>query len=823
MAYRESQTRHIFPTGLKLNHIADEELLSVVAKEKAILADIEQLRTELRNVGRDRDEAMRTVDSSRESFNRGNDEFQSLVDRKQSLRSRMDELQLEQSKMSDSRNELQLIGFEIKPMENEISELVNKIEEITRNEAALSAQRTDLLKECGGFESVTDVDEHIAKLDAQLESAKKGGNSLSLNSISKQKANAERAKKNVMASYQLDERIVKEGKRVVMLKKTLDSKEGQLKTLTSERVALREKLDSQKSIDDDFKKIKSEIADINKKLDIIQAKKKEKAAAAAEADTPANTAKAAIASLQVKQREMFARRDSLNAEIALLAKLVEEKFCREVSYNPQYRRHLIGRNGATLDTLMQDFSVALNLDGAGRESGIATIYGPRDLAEACASAIKKIVEDAEASDCTEEMPFNAALTKLVIGARGATIDNLQTTSGCQITVSGDIIRLNGTQESIDAAKALLSELFAGNAQEELHFDPSAFEMIIGRGGSVIRQIEKDTGVKSIRADRDRGVLSISGHQDNVAKAVSVYRDIIQQSSNKVSIVIPIKMVALVIGPQGKTIKDIQESTKAVINIQNRTNDAVVTIRGGLDSVSSARKRVEDIALRDEVKIPFDISMASFLTTRPVEKGPSGEDVERLSPLEAIRSQCECDYVGVLRAEGKVVIRGRPEAASQARSLLLKFLQSNAPKSLRLPIPAVIMSHLVRRQEGGSILDKFRSFHSANISNVDFDRNTKMATIVGQPNASIVAVNAAAHDLDALVRNFRYVTVPVPPLRCGAVIGGGGKVVAEIQSTTNTIVNVDRDAGEVTIFSPMGNDADVEHAASMVCTIRDTRA
>eukprot|EP00743_Colponemidia_sp_Colp-15_P022238 GILK01030065.1.p1 GENE.GILK01030065.1~~GILK01030065.1.p1 ORF type:complete len:228 (-),score=21.69 GILK01030065.1:19-681(-) len=213
-------------------------------------------------------------------------------------------------------------------------------------------------------------------------------------------------------------------------------------------------------------------------------------------------------------------------------------------------------------------------------------------------------------------------------------------------------------------------------------------------------------------------------------------------------------------------------------------------------------------------------MAAYLTTRPIGENESGEKVEMQSPVEAIRLQCDCDQVVPLRAEGKIVIRGRPDSVAKAKALLMNFLQTNAPKTLRVPLPVVIISHLTRRGENGSIIEKFRSDHSASISNIDLDRYTKMATVIGLPNASISAVNAAAAEFDNIIRSYKITIVPVPSYRCGAVVGAGGKVVSDIQATTKTVINVDRDAGEVTIFSPTGNDEDVEKAAAMVSTIRD---
>lgn len=806
----------LFPASLKTSHISDAELLSLIEKEKEGTASLEKVRAEIRAISGERDAALRALDNTRDFSSKGNDEFQQLVDRRQEIRSRMDELQLVQSKISDSRNELQLIGFEIKPIENELNDLKGKIEEAIRNEAALKAQQADLLKECGGFESATDADASILKIEEQLESAKKSGQTQALNTLTRQKNAAEKAKKNVMASYALDDRILKEGRRKVALEKTLDSKEGQLKSLNAHRTSLREKLDSQKSIDDDYRKLKAEVVEINKKLDAIQAKKKERTAV--ESESPASTAKANVTKLQTQQKELFRQRDTLIAELAELSKTVQSKFMREVKFNPQYRRHLIGRGGATMETLMQDFSVGLFLDGQGRDA--AVIYGPPEATEACAAAIEQIISSAEASDQTDTITFNPSLTKFIIGAKGATIDKLQTTSGARIKVEGDKITMSGTQEAIDAAKALLNEVFANNASEELSFDPAASDIVIGRGGATIRQIERESGVNSIRADKDRGVLIISGHQDNVTKAKAMYEEILHQTRNKVSFTIPAKMASLVIGPQGKVIREIQEETGAVVNIQNKGNDSAVTIRGSPDAVREARRRVEDIALRDEIKIPFDSSMAAYLTTRPIEEGEGGEKIEKLSPVEAIRLQCECDQVVPLRAEGKIVIRGRPESVTKAKALLLKFLQTNAPKTLRIPIPVVLIPHITRRQENGSILDKFRNDHAANISNVDLDRTTKMATVIGQPNASIGAVNTAAAEFENIVRSFKITIVPVPSYRCGAVVGAGGKVISDIQATTNTVINVDRDAGEVTIFSPSGNEDEVEKAAGMVSSIRD---
>eukprot|EP01066_Platyproteum_vivax_P003512 Platyproteum_vivax@DN14441_c0_g1_i1.p1 len=131
--------------------------------------------------------------------------------------------------------------------------------------------------------------------------------------------------------------------------------------------------------------------------------------------------------------------------------------------------------------------------------------------------------------------------------------------------------------------------------------------IIGRNGSVISQIEQQTGAYmklspsgSYFPGTNNRIVAMSGQQEQINQAMLVILDKINESANSsvpssggkitCKIVVPKSAVSAIIGKGGAQIKQLQETTAAKIQISNREeglNERVVHITGTLESLQNA--------------------------------------------------------------------------------------------------------------------------------------------------------------------------------------------------------------------------------------------
>lgn len=795
--------------GIKIDLIRDEATQTRFKQVAKLKDRLNELRVELRKGQDEKEKNMRTFEPVREKFtDSSSGEIDALMERKDVLHRKIDEIRIRQNSASQMRDELRMVDFEISPLQKAVFEASDKVKEVQAQLAKLEAQRAAMTP---AYKNLTEADQAISRIDQQLAAATKSNNTKQMTQLAKQKTEAERAKAEVQQSYTLDDKIIATRRRLEHATNELEKKTELRAEAEAKRKSLREKLDGGNDVRKDFDKLRDELTAVMKQLDAARAKRREK--------RPVNedlkTINESLAKLRAERDEIQKQLDELNGSAPHFV----------VKFDPECRGDIIGRGGATLEQLQLDFGVAIDIDGD--TPGVLEIIGGAEDAKACQAAIEAIVEQSKNSRQKATVKFDPALIKPFIGAKGSNIERLQTTSGAQIRLSDnkEEITLTGTAEAIEIAKKLIDEFMFNSASAELTFDVGIREFIIGKAGAVIRRIEKESGVKRINVSAETGTISISGNKDAVEKAKAMYEDIIVgMSSNAFTMRADDRMTRVVIGKGGETIRNIQETTGAAINVAR----GVITIRGSKDAVEGARRMIEDVARRDEVKVPYDVHLHAFLTTRPLvvmdadEDGNKQQDVEGDCPLELVRQQAGCDRVSAIRAEQKILIVGKRESVNQARALLEELFRTNRPHVTRVAFPDVLRGYLTKRAGAAgskdrlSPLDKIKLEHPGIVA-CDLNRETSMVEIAGGADA----VKAGASALEAIIAEFQPFirTIKFPQRLVGSIIGSGGKNIADLTTRTKTEIRVDKERFEVTALSVEKNVAQLDEVEKAIEAIK----
>nr|ADI46928.1 CRB1m [Volvox carteri f. nagariensis] len=214
----------------------------------------------------------------------------------------------------------------------------------------------------------------------------------------------------------------------------------------------------------------------------------------------------------------------------------------------------------------------------------------------------------------------------IIGRAGATIRELEASTNTRIQVDhkalGDKpVIISGRRDDVENAKRVVQDLICGSneavppgtgeVQETVECPPGIVGRVIGRGGETIRTLQQASGAHIlVNQDFPDGVprqIVITGAQDAVQRATSMVSELIQGDQGNTQSIIqrfgvgstevvecPKAMVGRVIGKGGETIKDLQKRFSASIQIDQGSTPCKITITGPAQTVSSARRAIEDL-------------------------------------------------------------------------------------------------------------------------------------------------------------------------------------------------------------------------------------
>jgi far upstream element-binding protein len=240
---------------------------------------------------------------------------------------------------------------------------------------------------------------------------------------------------------------------------------------------------------------------------------------------------------------------------------------------------------------------------------------------------------------------------LIIGPAGATIKQLQATTGASLQLpdrkggaEGEeperetgpcTLTLSGEKDQIIALKKAITELCSkgySTATEGENFSEAAIQCksdqlfeLIGPGGSVIKALQAQLGVrintpdtKDDRSLRDNPTnlrVGIAGVKENVAKAKVVMKEILRFHHHEIThpgIVhkevpdVYTSQYSILIGPKGSTIKQIQSTNNVKLYIPNAESyvqNVMVVGDGGSCSraIKHIAKILDNAAARDQAR------------------------------------------------------------------------------------------------------------------------------------------------------------------------------------------------------------------------------
>eukprot|EP00040_Diaphanoeca_grandis_P038504 m.256663 g.256663 ORF g.256663 m.256663 type:complete len:603 (-) comp34569_c0_seq1:49-1857(-) len=344
-------------------------------------------------------------------------------------------------------------------------------------------------------------------------------------------------------------------------------------------------------------------------------------------------------------------------------------------------RAVIGKAGSMIKQIQSDSGAKMDIE---KGSGRLTITGTEEAVEDAYRAVVAIV-NAEASILTQSIPVPEGRVAALIGKGGEKIKQLQTLSGCFIKIDRETnsVSAKGSFEQIQKAKELIELTL--NPPEKVYQTTTMMELkklatgersmyiVMGRGGTTIRQIESETGAK-LDIDKETHNLSIKGDQEHVLLALQAVSKVLADNGNEE--IVPIadkKEMGIILGKGGANIRAVQDQSGADCKMNKEGTQ--LAIMGTKAAVAKAKELVEKLKTGGPMK--------------PV-CGP-GEKLEELSlPSSAIGSiigrkgasiqalqENSGATIEIARDSGLAWIHGKAANVAKAKAAILEILATVA--------------------------------------------------------------------------------------------------------------------------------------------------
>jgi polyribonucleotide nucleotidyltransferase len=483
----------------------------------------------------------------------------------------------------------------------------------------------------------------------------------------------------------------------------------------------------------------------------------------------------------------------------ILSKSVADLLARltyvDLKGNPQYFRHLIGRDGSTINKIKSESGVQITMPANDGVSDLIRIEGPPAgvaTAKAALEAILKKLADSKAIDLIVEQRFHSQL----IGHKGTNIKEIvEKFGGISINFpdsgkTSDIITLRGDKKNVDLCekhiKAEVKKYIEASFVLEVPLFSQFIKHIIGKAGSTLNQIkeETDTRITIPRDGSETALVKITGIQKNCEAARDRILKIQAEQANIVSETIEIdpKFHNAIIGAKGKVLKDIILQCGGVnVNFPKEKGSSKVTVRGAREDVEKAKALLLELATEK--------ALNSFTLEVPVKKqfhrfiiGQKGSGIAKIKDLgvrvifPAAQDE-EADTVTII---------GKESACQEARDKILarvKELESIVDETIE--VPANYHRNFFQRQ--GQLLKEITDEFGVV---VNFPREGETVTVRG----GVELVSQAIARIQQTIQDFKEeVTkvIGIPAEHHGFVVGAGGKNVQRIQAERNVNIKFPR--------------------------------
>uniref|UniRef100_A0A671VI33 Vigilin n=1 Tax=Sparus aurata TaxID=8175 RepID=A0A671VI33_SPAAU len=301
---------------------------------------------------------------------------------------------------------------------------------------------------------------------------------------------------------------------------------------------------------------------------------------------------------------------------AIVTDLVSRMDYTEISVDPKFHRHLIGKGGVNINRIKELHKVTVRIPPDNEKSNLIRIEGdPQGVQE----AKKELLELASRmeNERTKDLIIEQRFHRAIIGQKGEKIKEVRDKFPEVIinfpdpAQKSDIVQLRGPRTEVEKCAKFMQKIVAEMVENSFSVSVPIFKQfhrnIIGKGGSNIKKIREETNTKiDLPAENSNSeMIVITGKKANCEVARNRILAIQKELANisEIEVSIPSKLHNSLIGSKGRFVRSIMEECGGV-HIHFPTEGSgidKVTIRGPVEEVEKAKQQLLALAEEKQIK------------------------------------------------------------------------------------------------------------------------------------------------------------------------------------------------------------------------------
>ncbi|KAJ8416658.1 hypothetical protein AAFF_G00325360 [Aldrovandia affinis] len=287
----------------------------------------------------------------------------------------------------------------------------------------------------------------------------------------------------------------------------------------------------------------------------------------------------------------------------------------EVNIDQRFHRHLIGKNGANINRIKEQYKVSVRIPQDLDRSGLVRIEGDPQGVQLARRELIDMAQRME-NERTKDLIVEQKFHRTIIGQKGEKIKEVRDKFPEVIinfpdpSQRSDIVQLRGPKNEVEKCAKFLQKLITDLIENSFSLSVPIFKQfhknIIGKGGANIKKIREETNTKIDlpTENSDSEMIVITGRKGNCEMArdriLTIQRDL--ANIKEAEVTIPAKLHNSLIGSRGCLVRSVMEDCGGVhIHFPSEGSGSDrVTIRGPAGEVEKARRQLLQLAEEKQI-------------------------------------------------------------------------------------------------------------------------------------------------------------------------------------------------------------------------------
>ncbi|XP_072522982.1 vigilin [Salminus brasiliensis] len=327
----------------------------------------------------------------------------------------------------------------------------------------------------------------------------------------------------------------------------------------------------------------------------------------------------------------------------IIKDLVARMDYTEINIDQRFHRHLIGKNGANINRIKEQYKVSVRIPQDSDRCGLVRIEGDPQGVQLARRELVDMTQRME-NERTKDLIIEQKFHRTIIGQKGEKIKEVRDKFPEVIinfpdqSQKSDIVQLRGPKNEVEKCAKFLQKLLVELVESSYSISVPIFKQfhknIIGKGGANIKKIREETNTKIDlpTENSDSEMIVITGKKCNCEAArdriLTIQRDLANLKETEVTI--PAKLHNSLIGSKGCLVRSVMEECGGVHIHFPAEGSGVdkVTIRGPAGEVERARRQLLQLAEEKQVN-NFSIELHAKPEYHKFLIGRGGANIRRV--------------------------------------------------------------------------------------------------------------------------------------------------------------------------------------------------